>query len=192
MYMTKEQWLYKNGFNEKGITWCIYGNTYPIKNHLKERGYKFSPLLKWHRDTPPFDLQEYDFPVISFSFDDLLFWDSKEKNAYYYENAKEKIEKAFVEAEGPSLSEYVGYVGERLYNITAIYKSRRSFLSRFGTTNIYTFESQNNVLVWFTQKELDLEKDCLIDLTGTIKKHELFRNVKTTQLSRCIIKKIGD
>ena len=49
-----------------------------------------------------------------------------------------------------------------------------------------------NVLVWFTSVDLDFEKGQAVDLTGTIKKHEEFRGVKTTQLSRCIIKTIGD
>jgi hypothetical protein len=46
------------------------------------------------------------------------------------------------------------------------------------------------VLVWFTAKDLDLEKGAVVDLTGTVKKHEEFRGVKTTQLSRCIIKEV--
>lgn len=50
----------------------------------------------------------------------------------------------------------------------------------------------NNELVWFTAKELDFKKGDIIDLTGTVKKHKEFRGIKTTQLSRCILKKIGD
>lgn len=189
--MTKVEWLERNGFSKDGFTYCVFGeDTYSIKEQLKEMGCKFSPLLKWHCDKP------LDLPVgygmICFSFDDLLEWNEECKNAFFYEKSKEKIEKAFKQAEGPSLSEYVGEVGERIRNITAIYKSTRGFDSRFGWTNIHTFEIGNDVLVWFTQKDLDFEKGQAIDLTGTIKKHEEFRGVKTTQLSRCVLKRIGD
>ena len=186
----KKEWLLKNGFNEEGLTWCVFGDdTYSIKESLKELGCKFSPILKWHCDKP-LDLPE-GYGMSSFAFDDLYEWNPQVKNAFFYENAKEKVDKAFKQAEGPSLSEYVGEVGERLRNITAIYKSSRGFDSRFGWTNIHTFEVGNDGLVWFTQKDLNFEKGEVVELTGTIKKHEEFRGVKTTQLSRCIIKKIG-
>lgn len=37
------RWLERNGFNENEETYLIYGNTYPIKDKLKEAGCKFSP-----------------------------------------------------------------------------------------------------------------------------------------------------
>ena len=54
-----------------------------------------------------------------------------------------------------------------------------------------SFQVGEDVLVWFTAKDLDLEKGQAVDLTGTVKKHEEFRGVKTTQLSRCIVKEVG-
>lgn len=187
----KREWMFKNGFGEDGLTWCVFGDdTYSIKDHLKELGCKFSPILKWHCDKP-LDLPA-GYGMISFAFEDLYEWNPQTKNAYFYEDAKEKVDKAFKQAEGPSLSEYVGEVGERLRNVTAIYKSSRGFDSRFGWTNIHTFEVGNDILVWFTQKDLTFEKGQAVDLTGTIKKHEEFRGVKTTHLSRCIIKTIGE
>ena len=128
--------------------------------------------------------------MISFTFDDLYEWNPQVKNAFFYENAKEKVDKAFKQAEGPSLSEYVGEVGERLRNITAIYKSSRGFDSRFGWTNIHTFEVGENVLVWITQKELELVKGVTVDLTGTIKSHNEYCGIKQTQLSRCVVNEI--
>jgi hypothetical protein len=185
--MTKEQWFEKNGFSKDGFTYSIFGDdTYSIKGWLKEQGCKFSPLLKWHSPEP------IDMPVgygmICFSFDELYKWDESNRNAYFYENAEVIVDRRFKEAEGPSLSEYVGEVGQRLRNLTAIFKSTRGFQSGFGWTNIHTFQIGEDVLVWFTQKDLELEKGQAVDLTGTIKKHEEFRGVKTTQLSRCIVK----
>ena len=188
--MTREMWLEKNGFSADGFTYSVFGDdTYSIKEHLKELGCKFSPLLKWH-SPQPLDLP-VGYGMICFSFEDIYEWDESNQTAYFYESAKAKIERAFKEAEGPSLSEYVGEVGQRLRNMTAIFKSTRGFSGAYGWTNIHTFEVGDDVLVWFTAKDLDLEKGQAVDLTGTVKKHEEFRGVKTTQLSRCIVKEVG-
>lgn len=189
--LTKAEWMERNGFGEDGLTWCVFGDdTFAIKDQLKEMGCKFSPTLKWHSAIP------LDVPVgygmISFAFDDIMEWNEEQNNAFFFEDAKSKIERKFIEVAGPSLSEFVGEIGTRIHNKTVVFKSMRGFSSQFGWTNIYTFMDGNNELVWFTAKELNFEKGDIIDLTGTIKKHEEFRGVKTTQLSRCILKKIGD
>ena len=101
-----------------------------------------------------------------------------------------KIDRKIAELMGPSLSEFVGEVGERLRNYTAVFKSTRGFMGNYGWTNIHTFQVGDDILVWFTAKDCSLEKGTVVDLTGTVKKHEEFRGVKTTQLSRCIIKEV--
>lgn len=188
--MTKADWLERNGFSEDGITWCVFGeDTYSIKEHLKELGCKFSMNLKWH-SAKPLNLPE-GYGMFSLSFDDLFEWSDKFKNAFPYPEAKEKIQKAFKQAEGPSLSEYVGSIGERLRNLSAIYKGTRGFNSRYGWTNIHIFNIGNDVLVWFTTKDLELKKGDLVDLTGTVKSYNEYNEEKQTILSRCVIKKIG-
>lgn len=47
-----------------------------------------------------------------------------------------------------------------------------------------------NILIWMTSKELELEKGSPINLTGTIKSHQEYMGIKQTYLSRCIIEKI--
>lgn len=184
----KKEWFAKNGFNEKGVTYSVAGNSYEIKDKLKELGCVFSPILKWHCATP-IELPE-DYKLIKFDFEELYEWNAQMKNAFFFESAKTIVERRFAEAEGPSLSEYMGEVGERLRNLTAIYKSSRGFEGAYGYTHIHTFERGDNILVWFTTKDLNFEKGQVVDLTGTVKKHEEFRGVKTTQLSRCIIKEV--
>ena len=189
MKMTKELWLEKNGFGTDGLTWCIFGeDTYSIKEQLKELGCKFSPLLKWH-SPKILDLPE-GYGMFSISFDEIGQWDLINETICYFEKSKELIERKFREAEGPSLSEYVGTPGERLRNITAIYKSSRGFSGKFGWTNIHTFQIDENILIWMTSKELELEKGSPINLTGTIKSHQEYMGTKQTYLSRCVIEKI--
>lgn len=187
--MFKETWLEKNGFNAEGKTYIVCGpDTYAIKDWLKKQGCKFNPILKWH-SPEPFDLPE-DFCLIECSFDEVAEWDDNCKEVFYHEKAKALVERKIREAEGPSLSEYIGEVGERLRNLTAVYKSCRGFMGKYGWTNIHTFQRGEDVLVWFTACDIELEYGTVVDLTGTVKKHEEFRGVKTTQLSRCIIKEV--
>ena len=186
----REEWLTRNGWSLDGITYSVCGDdTYSIKDYLKEQGCKFDPTLKWHC-AEPIELPE-GFKLVQFNWSDLMAWQSDfDATAFFYEDAKAKIERAFRESEGPSLSEYVGEVGQRLRNITAIFKSTRGFSGKYGWTNIHTFQVGDNILVWFTASEIEFEAGQVVDLTGTIKGHEEFRGVKTTQLSRCIIKEV--
>jgi hypothetical protein len=189
--INKAEWLTKNCFSADGFTYCVCGDdTYAIKDKLKEMGCRFDPILKWHCDKE-IELPE-GYSLLPIAFDEIMKWEPQLKNAFYLEEAKATVERKMREAAGPSLSQYVGEVGERLRNITAVYKSQRGFAGAYGWTNIFTFESGDDVLVWFTATDLDLEVGQTVDLSGTVKKHEEFRGVKTTQLSRCKITVIGE
>jgi len=190
--MTKQDWFKRNAIGEDGLIWIVFGeNTFAIKDELKELGCKFNPILNWHSAEP------VDVPVgygqFSISFDDLYEWNEKYGTAYPKSITKDLILARITELKGPekpSLSEYYGEVGERFRGISAIYVKSRSFDTRYGWTVLHTFQIGENVLNWFTQKELDLTEGQSILLSGTVKKHEEYRGVKITQLSRCIIKEI--
>ena len=188
--MTKAEWLEKHGFNTDGVTYCIYGeDTYAIKDWLKEQGAKYNPILKWHIPNK-IELSE-DFTLIPISFDEIYGWDEECEEACFFEKSKQIIDKKFAEAAGPSLSEYVGEIGERLRNLTVVYHSTRGFNGNYGYTYIHTFYHGENQLIWITQKLLDIDYYSVVDLTGTVKSHQIFRGVKQTQLNRCIIKRIS-
>lgn len=188
--MNKIEFFEKNGFSAEGITYMIIGEgTYAIKEWLKEQGCKFSPVLKWH-SAKTFKLPE-GFQWIVFKFEDIMEWVEEEENGYYLESAVSKVQVAINSTLPPSKSEYLGAVGERLRNLTVILKSIRSFNGRFGLTYVYAFQRGEDVLTWFTQKDLELEEGLTVDLTGTIKAHTEYKNEKQTQLSRCIVKVVG-
>lgn len=187
--MNKEKWLEQYGFSPEGLTYVIYGDdTYAIKDWLKEQGCKFDHILKWHA-AAPLTLPD-GYGTVCVSFEEVAKWSDTYKNGVFLDTAKDLVEKKIALIEGPSLSEYVGEVGERLRNLTAIYKSSRGFMGNYGWTNIHTFQVGEDILVWFTANDCLLEKGAIVDLTGTVKKHEEFRGVKTTHLSRCKIKEV--
>ncbi len=187
--MTKAEWMERNNFNINGFTWVICGNdTFVIKDELKAIGFRFSAELKWHI------AEEVSIPegyhLIQIHFDEVYEWNETYKNAYPFAAAKQKVEDRMRMYDAPSLSLFVGIEGERLRDLEVTFVSGRGFSSRYGWTNLYTFKQGENILIWFTQKDLDLEEGQTVLLTGTVKKHDEFRGVKNTQLSRCIIKEI--
>ena len=130
--------------------------------------------------------------LATIAFDDILYYDKENDTIFYYETAELFINKKFADAEGPSLSEYMGQPGERLRHVTALLKSARGFSGMYGWTNIYTFTIGDNLLVWMTSVTLDIKPDTIIDLSATITKHETYHGKKTTRINRCKVIPINE
>ena len=187
--ISKVDWLASHGFNADGLTYCIFGDTYAIKDWLKDNGCKFDPVFKWH-SPEPLDLP-VGYGMFCISYVDYMKWEEASSSLLFYEDAKAKFEKKESEfIKVPVSNYYNAEIGERVRNITATFKSSRGFMGKFGYTNIYTFNSGDAVLVWFTATELDMELGTAVDLTFTIKGFEEFRGVKTTKITRAKIKRI--
>lgn len=172
-------WFEKNGFSEDGFTYCAIGNTYSIKDLLKENGFRYNSYLSWHR-SEPFDMP-IGYGMVTLSFDDIYTWNPMTKTATQKMEDKELQNKYFYEE---SKSEFMGEEKERLYDLSAILTSIRE--TSYGL--MYSFLVEDNVLVWFTSKELDFEEGAAVTLTGTVKRHDQYHGVKTTYLNRCIVK----
>lgn len=103
--------------------------------------------------------------------------------------AKIKAEKA--------ISQYVGQVKERM-TIKATFVGSPSFEVRsfggWGTDEMYihTFkDEQGNKLVWKTTSPLDrnvIDEGDVVELTGTVKDHNEYKEEKQTILTRCKVK----
>jgi hypothetical protein len=81
-------------------------------------------------------------------------------------------------------SEYQGEVGKRttFRGLTLI--SIYSFEGGYGVTNLHKFQdAEGNILVWFTGKRL--EEDAVYGGKATVKKHDEYKGVKQTTLTRC-------
>ena len=87
--MTETQWLLQNGFDENGNTYCIVGNTYVIKDYLKEQGCKFSPLLKWHADHIVDVASSYK--VTKVNFNDIYRWDDILESPCTYSDTADRL-----------------------------------------------------------------------------------------------------
>jgi hypothetical protein len=182
-----QKWMQQNGFNTQGITYCVVGeNSFSIKDFLKKNGFKFSPLLKWHGE------QQIELPdgfhYISLAFQELYAWDEYQEQVLPLAGAATKVQNALKQVLPPQ-SNYIGTVGERLYDVKAIFKFSKSFINKTGSfVFAHHFDIDGERAVWITQKQLTLIPEQTILLTGTIISHTTFAHRKTTNINRCVIK----
>ena len=176
----KAVWLETHGFAEDGSSYIITGETYSIKDELKEAGFRFDPVLLWHRAS----IEGYEDRAIKIKVDDFFEF-SAWGDGHYKIGAKEKIQALLAENEDYSHSEWVGEIGDHIKNEKVTLKRKGSFSGRYGLTNVYTFENEiGSIYTWFTSTFLNKEIDETFYIKGTIKKHDEYKGVKTTVLTR--------
>ena len=185
----QEELLAKWGYDvENPLIWLVGGgNTYEIKDQLKELGCKFNPAFGWY-STQPIDIPE-GYGMTNINFYDAYTWFPLAKRFELKDNAKEIADAAKATLEPESHSEYEGEVKERLRDLHVTLTAVRSFDGFYGTSFVYTFIHGENVLIWMTSSCKDIEVGDEIFLTGTVKEHSEYKGIKQTKLSRCIIKK---
>jgi len=79
---------------------------------------------------------------------------------------------------------YVGTVGKRQeFEVKCI--DIKEFNNHYGTTILYTMvDRENHVLTWFSTSDLEIPEDRFIKIKGTVKKYQVFNDIKQTVLSR--------
>lgn len=162
-------------------------NTYEIKDELKAAGARFDYALGWYFK------KETEVPegyiLVPIKFDKLFNWLPLIQKFEVKEDAKETVRLAVNEVMPESPSEYIGEIKERIRDLKVTLIGARTIDSYYGTTNIYTFKSGDNVIIWMTTSCQDIEVGDEVLLTGTVKSHDEYKGVKQTKMTRCIIKK---
>jgi hypothetical protein len=90
------------------------------------------------------------------------------------------------------VSSYIGNVGDKIDMIVTLdhvaYWENKFRAWEHNLTYLYNFIDENgNVLVWQTSKGLGIENGAKVKVTGTIKEHNEYKEVKQTVLTRCKI-----
>ena len=183
--------LKEKGFDPENPTVYIVagGNTYHIKNELKNAGCRFERALGWYSASPI----EVPAPyyLVPLAFNKVFHWNPIPCYFSLIDDAKKIVQEAVDATLPTSESEYIGEEKERLRDLPVTVSAIHTTEGFYGTTFIYSFEMNKNVLVWMTSSYKDIEVGETLLLTGTVKEHKEYRNVKQTILSRCIIKKEG-
>ena len=175
-------WLRRNGFNENGNTFIVTGETYSIKEQLKEAGFKFDSVFMWHQSEVP---AGYEDKVISFHWSDLVEF-SAWGEGHYLDGARKKVQDAVNPPEEQPKSEWLE--GDKVTNLCVTFVRKNGFQGRFGWTNIFTFQDENdNVLTWFTSTEPDIKLGDSFFISAIIKDRTEYKGLKQTVISRAKI-----
>ena len=188
----RKELLAKWGFEdvENPIVYLVTGNTYEIKDELKERGGRFNPVLNWHF-TKEVEVPE-GHELVKVPFDDVYEWFPMVKKFELKETAKDAAAAARIAARPESKSKWMGEIKERMRDLAVVLTGARECSSLYGISTLYTFDCGENKLAWFTTScpKVDMIVGHSYLLTGTVKKHDERDGVKQTQLNRCILKEV--
>jgi hypothetical protein len=176
------------GFNADGKCFVVVGNTYEIKDELREAG------AKWHATVYGWVFTEKPerYNTVELTADECLVF---HEDAGWCGWSNEVDFTALIASKLPKedkpVSEYVGNVGDKLSTTATLehtfWYERQAFRG-WGTetVKIYKFRDANgNILVWNTTGYLDIEDGAQIQLTGTVKEHSEYKGEKQTTLQRC-------
>lgn len=206
------KWKRNNGFSEDGMTYIFLGNTYAIKDTIKEMGGKYCPECGWHIDHP-----EEGFEYIAVSFSDVCWQDNWGngtwvKGTAYFNDLKTR---EYEKLHPTEVSQYVGNVGDKfLGEVTLLriaeFETNNNYLrgsfwngapryvySGTCTKYIYTFkDNDGNLIIWKTtcvillgdeRNKRGIQSGDKVWISGRIKEHDIYRNEKQTVLTRCKI-----
>ena len=175
----RADWLEKNGFNEEdGTTYIVIGETYPIREDLRTSGFRYSPILKWHRRTP-----SDEYKTIAVKVEEVANFMSWGTGCFFPE-AQAYIEDKLAAAAPIQHTSWFGEVGDKICNIDLILVSRSSFTNKWNhPTYIYNFkDDQDHRFSWFTSKVILDDIGSRYKANATIKDLKEYKGIKTTVL----------
>jgi hypothetical protein len=180
--------IQEKGFNADGKLYVAVGDTYRIKDELREAGAKWKPMFNgWAFTEKP---EAYN--TVELTADECLIvnyedgWLEWKEYKELLSLVQSKLPKEYKPA-----SEYVGEVGERLtaeVTFNKVFSFERQAFRGWGTewVHIYKFTDEDgNVYVWNTTAYADVEEGKSYSLTGTVAKHDDYKGEKQTELKRC-------
>ena len=186
----RAKWLEENCFNENLTTFVYFpANSFEVKDSLKDAGFRFSKILLWHIANIP---EGYEDKVVEINLDQIAeigAWGE----GYYRPDARTLVDDILKNCRPieESTSEWLFEEKERFYDYAVVLKSVRGMETRFGWTQLVKFEDANgNILQWWTAVEIKAEVGDHVLLTGTVKKFEEYKGVKSTTVTRCKIKAV--
>lgn len=187
------QW---NGFDDLGNAFIFLGNTYDIKDEIKQLGGKWNPAVgAWfinHRVA--------GYALMPVHIDDLYYKDVAGKYNKHLENLdnihylRKELEdyinnQGRENAKARGLS-YIGEIGRKelleckLVGVKQFDNYYGGYCS--GVTFKYFFEDINgNTIIWSTGKDIEIEDNDIIHIRCTIKAHKEYKGIPQTFITRC-------
>lgn len=183
--------IQKYGMDREGSIYPVLGETYSIKEELKALGAQFTGGLNWFF-VDKTAAEKCGRPFCELAVKDITRVVDVDRYEFIYEDmlkaAVEQFQpKADPKVVEPSTSEFIGTVG-LLLEVEVEVKKTFTFDGRYGESTMFVMEdSEGNVFVWTTTSRTsdDYPEETRWTITGTIKEHKLYNDVKQTILTRC-------
>lgn len=193
------EWLRDLGFNA-GVTYIVMGDTYAIKDRLKELGAKYNRALGWHFD---FEVKRDEFDLCRLAAEDIFI--KNECGEYVdpqglglaacVERTVEAMRKNYNEEKNRILSKsgYVGAVGDKITVHNAcceLIHTHETKINYYQSVCSYWYkftDKLGNVYIWKTNRYIAKEDRVNISFVGVVKEHSERLGVKQTVLTRCKI-----
>ena len=166
-----------NGFID-GFVIAVLGNTYEIKDELKEAGAKYTRGLGWHFANTA------DVPAKYADRTRMIMWEDASVDGKI--KSVEELERLVAVAGPTDDSVHKYFLGSRVRDLTLkVYKVWQGP----GYT-MHTFvDDDNNVYLWTTSSRT-LPLDAQVTMDVTIKEHTEYKGIKQTVLTRPRIKEV--
>jgi hypothetical protein len=181
----QREWLDKEGFNAEGNTYIVTGETYSIRNELKEAGFRFNPTLLWHSAQI---IEEYADRLVEVNWEQLLEF-SAWGEGHYFKETSQKIKELVSDETAEDFTDSEWLEGDKFEDLCVTLVRRNGFEGKFGWTNIYTFQTEDkNILTWFSTTEQTIQAGDSCFLSGKIKDRTEYKGIKQTVVTRCKVK----
>ena len=182
----------KMGADEQGNVWVVMGDTFAIKDAIKDAGGKFTKVIGWHFDHAVEGFETQCFGVESWAecsetgaYNEMNTYDYDTDCHVFPAPAIKEAQNAYRASK--SASNHVFNVGDKV-ELSLTVTRVGGYETDYGWTSVYTMEDSNgNVFVWKTAPK-DMEKDSTYTIKGTVKENGEYRGIKQTVLTRCKIK----
>jgi hypothetical protein len=172
------------GFKEGYIT-LFKGDTYPLLDWFHTSNCRYHNFWGWYvvsEESLPDPIPAGLEPV-------RLMWDSisiSDKDCLKPEEEVRTVVNNLIF--GESASQHIGAIGERLDFSLTLVKAIKLEDGFYGPKMFYIFHDENdNQFVWSTTPR-ELEEGKSYGVRGTVKAHSIYKNIKQTELTRCMIK----
>ena len=166
-----------NGFID-GFVIAVLGNTYEIKDELKEAGAKYTRGLGWHFANTA------DVPAKYADRTRMIMWEDASVDGKI--KSVEELERLVAVASPLEDSQHMYMVGSRVRDLSLkVYKVWEGP----GYTMHTLTDSDNNVYMWTTSSRT-LPLDAQVTMDVTIKEHTEYKGIKQTVLTRPRIKEV--
>lgn len=183
----------KMGFGKEGDEYVIYrvvGDTYAIKDALKELGCRYAPIIGWYssNELADYETQRLTFNQVAYVCDNgSVHFRTNDVEELFIEN----IRKAERKAEIAKTSQHIGNVGDKIA-VEGIAKLvarwETSFLGHEVTTLKYVINDKDGNQYTWTTSSGSLKQGETITISAIVKAHAEYDGIKQTVLKNCKVR----